>query len=111
MFHLKGCSIRCGVYLLRHVCEAVGRACAQVGFAGEGAPRHILRRRTVYGDNATLTHEEEVELMLRDIFTRNLLCQARHRDILVCESLVEPTQNRQAIAKVHNPLPAKHTAW
>ena len=74
---------------------------AQVGFAGEAAPRHIVHRHTLHGArDGSLTHEERVELVLRDIFTRLLMCTARRRHILVCESLVEPTKSREALVKV-----------
>jgi actin-related protein len=73
----------------------------KVGFSGEAAPRHIVYRHSVHvlGDSS-LTYEEEVELMMRDIFTRLLMCTARGRHILVCESLVEPNKSRQALVKV-----------
>lgn len=72
-----------------------------MGFAGEAAPRHIVYRHTLHGErDASLTHEERLELMLRDIFARLLMCTARRRHILVCESLVEPTRSREALVNV-----------
>ena len=38
--------------------------------------------------------------MLREIFTRDLMCCARDRHIVVCESLVEPTKSREALLQV-----------
>ena len=79
-------------------CEHFG-TCEQVGFAGEGEPRHIIRRMRK-AEDASLTYEDQIELMLRDIFAHNLMCQARHRHVLVCESLVESTRHRRAVVKV-----------
>jgi hypothetical protein len=73
----------------------------KVGFSGEAAPRHIVHRHSVHSaGDSSLTYEEKVELMMRDIFTRLLMCTACRRHILVCESLVEPNKSREALVKV-----------
>ena len=69
----------------------------KVGFVGEGAPRHIFRRRK---DDAALNPEENMERLLREIFTRKLMCQAQNRHVLICENLAEATINREAVTKV-----------
>ena len=73
----------------------------KVGFSGEAAPRHIVYRHSVHAaGDSSLTYEEKVELMMRDIFTRLLMCTACRRHVLVCESLVEPKKSREALVKV-----------
>ena len=79
----------------------------KVGFAGEGAPRHIFRRPRAA--DAGLGLEYSLEALLRDVFARKLMCQARHRHVLVCESLTEPTVNREAVVKVR--APCSEIAW
>ena len=83
--------------LSSHLCK--------VGFAGDGAPRHVFRRPPGAGPGP----EDSVEALLRDIFARKLMCQARHRHVLVCEGLTEPAVNREALVKVRTMCSA--VAW
>jgi hypothetical protein len=76
----------------------------KVGFVGEGAPRHIFRRRLLDGDSTVLSPEEKMEGLLREIFARKLMCHARNRHVLICESLTEQTADRRAVVEVGDVL-------
>lgn len=79
----------------------------KVGFGGEGSPRFILRLGLPRAKPGTekvadgeFTYEHDIELLLREIFLKKLMCSPRDRKVVICESIVEPSKTRLTLVKV-----------
>jgi actin-related protein len=99
-----------GVEKLAIVIE-IGSEFTKCGFAGESAPRHIVRSEIKRNGNMHRVHdpesvleENELKEILIDfffeIFYKYLLVKTSERRVLVCENPWTPTVFRQALASV-----------
>ncbi|EDO40166.1 predicted protein, partial [Nematostella vectensis] len=88
----------------------IGAAYTKVGFAKETAPRHIIPSRIFHiREDVSVFHiknrkPDELYSILRDfihlIYFRYLLVNPKERRVVICESILCPTQFREVLAKV-----------
>ncbi|XP_041469379.1 actin-related protein 10-like [Lytechinus variegatus] len=88
----------------------IGAAYTKVGFAGETSPRATIPSKIKLSKTDKIVHiwdftntEELYDALvefLHHIYFRHLLVNPRDRRVVVCESVLCPTQFRQTLAKV-----------
>ncbi|XP_071504426.1 actin-related protein 10-like [Diadema antillarum] len=88
----------------------IGAAYTKVGFAGETSPRAIVPSKVKLSKTGKVTHiweysstEELYDLLvefLHVLYFRHLLVNPRDRRVVICESVLCPTQFRLTLARV-----------
>lgn len=69
-----------------------------MGFCNEGCPRYLLNSiRTLAQEEPD---DDDIELLLRRVFSASLLCAPLDHRVVLCESIVAPRARRESIVRV-----------